>query len=144
MSDLRGLIERCEKATGPDRGIDAALFALDDPMLAISAPWPTWIAKQELGLDDFKAIYPYTRSVDAALALVEKMRPGWSVQIYAHPGAAYVTLYQLGDLAHFPDGKIERRVTSPYFEAQRHDDGNVAMAVVAALLRSLDSQGVGE
>lgn len=57
------LAERCEKATGPDREID---FDID---VARHAP------KRIRG---FQALAPYTASIDAITALIERKLPRWS------------------------------------------------------------------
>ncbi len=81
MSTIDELIERVEKATGPDRGIDAAMFRVDQPDLARSSPWPQFTIDQDEGRDDFKAIPRYTASIDAALALMERKLPGWRISM---------------------------------------------------------------
>lgn len=56
---LTSLLERVEKATGPDRELDAAIrIALFPP-----AGRPAWL--------------PYTASLDACRALQEQALPGW-------------------------------------------------------------------
>ncbi len=54
--DVEGLIERLEKATGPDRELDHALDAVS----------PAYTGR----------LAYYTRSIDAALALTERLLPG--------------------------------------------------------------------
>jgi len=64
VGDVTGLVERLEKATGPDREIDAAIRA-------------------QLGISEgYHAHEFYTASLDAALALVERVLPGWRVQFW--------------------------------------------------------------
>lgn len=80
LSPLQSLIERLEGASGPDREIDAAIAIWRYPALAA---WPRsdrggWLSP-EWGL-----ITPppdYTDSVDAALALTERVLPGCRVMI---------------------------------------------------------------
>jgi hypothetical protein len=57
------LAERCEKATGPD---DRLSFAIDELLFA-----PRRIR-------GFKALAPYTASLDAITALIERELPGWA------------------------------------------------------------------
>jgi hypothetical protein len=68
--ELRALLARVENATGPDREIDKALFAVFDPERANRMTYvqyegyaPMWTAPA------------YTASLDAALALVERVLP---------------------------------------------------------------------
>lgn len=66
MSDLAELLVRVKAATGPDREIDRAIERL------------------EHGPDVIPFTPAYTASIDAALALVERVLPGWFVD---HMGA---------------------------------------------------------
>jgi len=59
--ELAGLIERVEKATGPDGAIDDLLY---------------WTLKQHPAKGPFARIPAYTASIDAAVALVERLLPG--------------------------------------------------------------------
>lgn len=68
LVDLR---ERLERATGPDRELDLALAQALDPGVIHSRFYR-----------DSNAVVPYTKrhytaSIDAALALVERVLPGW-------------------------------------------------------------------
>lgn len=69
------LIERLEKATGPDREID-----LDLMVLGFGGPRETYLS-DELGRLEFGHHWKFTASLDAALALVERVLPGteWAV-----------------------------------------------------------------
>ncbi len=73
---LRALLERVEQATGADRELDAALWcALLHPDRKPSKSRPGFVAITD---DDpsrwgYKEIKHYTASVDAALALVERV-----------------------------------------------------------------------
>jgi len=66
MSDLTALLERVRSATGPNRELDGYIaILLNDPLSSFEI----------LGRRGWA--YPeYTASVDAALALVERMLPG--------------------------------------------------------------------
>ena len=91
MSELDKLIERLERARGPDRELDAAIFGFDKPMAHTTGPTnPRMIESHP--------IPDYTASLDAAVALVERELPGWSWMARwsrdnadeQHYGAAYV------------------------------------------------------
>lgn len=75
MTDLKDLIAKCERATGGDRELDAAIAtALDD----WSEHWEAEDLHSEPKL--FKDCDDYTSSIDAALALCERVLPGiWYV-----------------------------------------------------------------
>lgn len=62
MTDLSSLLARIESATGPDRELDSEIaFALTPP-------------DAEIGL----LALNYTASLDAVIALCERVLPGWS------------------------------------------------------------------
>ncbi len=61
------LIDRLSKLDGPDREVDAEVHAATNPPLRV-------------GLR-FGHIPAYTASVDAALALAERVLPGWHWQV---------------------------------------------------------------
>lgn len=112
MADLRGLIERCEKAVG------------DDPLLE-SDLVEHFFGKQEATLHCLHQFrrYELLSSVDAALALVEKVRPGWHVEIYGASGKTAAV-------------KIEgpRTKDGSFWSG---NDQPAALAIILALLRSL-------
>ena len=129
MSDLRGLIERVEKATGPDRELDAQIYIWVHGLRANAPVLWTQVA-------------PYTNSLDAALALVEKMRPGyrWGVSSVAIKIGAYPdgkTAYGEGFRAHVTKNSPLRPMPSTA------DAPTPALAIILALLRSLDTDNKG-
>lgn len=73
MSDLAALIERLEKATGPDQEIDAEI-----QLTIIGSAY----AHEALALMNHYPPY-YTGALDAALALFEGAIPGWLVNIHS-------------------------------------------------------------
>lgn len=74
MSDLA---ERLEKATGPDREID-----LDLMVLGWGGPRERYLT-DELGRLAFGDQRQFTSSLDAAVALCERVLPGWGVEVLA-------------------------------------------------------------
>lgn len=73
MSDVAALIERVRNATGPDRELDRAIQkALDIG--------PTSFTQDEFNHWPLR----FTASVDAALALVERVLPGWRYGVSCH------------------------------------------------------------
>jgi hypothetical protein len=80
--ELAGLIERVENATGPDWGLDSAVFAACgmqiNPKNSDYGRWP------EEAVDGwgFYRIDRITASIDAAMALVERVDPrSWHVHL---------------------------------------------------------------
>lgn len=105
---LQAVIERLEKATGPDRELDARIHAI------IELPSSDWEACEKsiisgdglvtwhyLNKSQITARAPsYTASIDAAIALTERMLPGWArVFKYLASQSAYVFLieYERGE-----------------------------------------------
>lgn len=72
--DLAELRERVRAATGPDRELDFALKRLWSDIAA------RLTFKEAIEAPGF-TLPPYTASVDAALALVERMLPGWAYNL---------------------------------------------------------------
>ena len=94
MTSLSSLLARIESATGPDREIDAALWlacfepgcvAFDDIKFH-TEHYDNYISRTfvscdlgDLPVDQFDPpLLYYTASLDAAIALCERVLPGWS------------------------------------------------------------------
>ncbi len=77
MSDLSALIERLEKLTGPDRDVDEAIQAWS---VGATIEWQEYAGRNAYHRDDswvsIGALQPLTASLDAAIALVERILPG--------------------------------------------------------------------
>lgn len=73
---LRDILERVQKATWADRGIDCDLYPLlaDD---AEQADLMRRVVEHWRESNDLDCVPRYTASIDAALALVERLLPGW-------------------------------------------------------------------
>lgn len=67
MGDLNALLERVRAASGPDRNLDLAIHMALEP--ANYAPGWAW--------DDLGRPPHLTASLDATVALVERVLPGW-------------------------------------------------------------------
>lgn len=126
---LSALLERVEACQGPDREIDDAIVErmFGKSMLVITEDAGTvW--------RNHKAPF-YTSSVDAALALIGRVLPGWSWSLTVHPSDTpkaaragwdtVCTIYRLDD-----DYAVER--TSGYFSHK-----SPALALCAALLAAM-------
>jgi len=90
MTDLPALLARVEAARGPDREIDAAIFCVlcctrentdSDMMELINAGRYNDVICKMVGSGAGWVAFPplYTSSLDATVALVEKVRPNWNV-----------------------------------------------------------------
>lgn len=100
------LIDRLSNLDGPDREVDREIAKIDP------GPKPSMIP------------FDYTASVDAAIALAERVLPGWGwlVQNCGHPACILVK----------DDTSYEVRGTTP------------AMALCIALLRAKEASPLGE
>ena len=145
MSKYAELLERLEKAEGPDRELDAEI----DATLRVGKPnhqawvkenFPTWRARPD-GLcecvhqDGSGGVNwqsdPFTASVDAALALVEQKLPGadWYRSIPNEPGDSIeISVWWR------PQPKED------WLWGEAQDNGDTAIAILIALLRALDTQ----
>lgn len=94
MSDLQDLLERVEKATEPDRELDAALvvtfdqrpqiYAKDSERLVAYALRGPKQRKEmvSVGVGGRGIVVPsYTASIDASLEMVEKVLPVWGYSV---------------------------------------------------------------
>lgn len=131
------LLERVEAATGPDRELDRDILkALPTPTDGWGSVWPEHITWDSLTLLSPWAA-PITASIDAAVALVEKMLPGRDVNLeIGNVGADRVTDAYISGA----DG---------YFEEPKTPDAHgygitPALALCAALLRALAAKDTGQ
>lgn len=73
------IVERLEKLTGPDPAVDEAIHV---NVSGVTAEWQEYKQANAYHKDgswvSIGPIPPYTASVDAAVALVEKVLPGWA------------------------------------------------------------------
>lgn len=124
------LIERVGKLTGADVFTDALLHLHFHPELA-ERPWwqPTpghWV--DMLGKEDDQHAPEYTRSVDAALALVERVLPGWRMEQIAWGAPKHGDTLIMASIGNLQDG-----------ENYRSGDGlaaTVPLAIILALLKA--------
>lgn len=128
MSGLLALADRCEAAAGPDREMDASIFAALNPTLFPHKTKPHFFVNSEKLRDteyqsrNTFAVPRFTASIDAALTLVpEGMRD--EIEI--------TTLYQIArvtiNMNHGPDG-------GPFYGSNVCN--SISLAICAAALRA--------
>lgn len=110
---LQSLLDRVREAEGADRAIDASLFVLGEPSYASTGPMPGWIKEQEAGRDDFKVIPRVTASIDAALALTERVLPGWCYKLVQESGTYTFVVRDAPELAKVAASAVASKPTAP-------------------------------
>lgn len=122
MGKYAEIIDRLEKATGPDRNIDVFAWTL---IIGIK-PRHTFFA----GRDEH--VEKITASIDASVALVEKMLPGW-----AHGyDKGQKTCIGFVDRHDFND-----RITGARFTAT---GASAPIAILIALFKALEAKESGD
>lgn len=148
MSDLPHLLTRIESAEKADRELDFAvalasgLYQLQEPEGGREEGDTTQYVRyvhpiyKTVWSGSIGACVPeITASVDAALALVERMLPGWAWRIEYWPGqSAKVDLWERG-----ADGWH----SYPMVSLQHVRGKTPALAILAALLKALLAKGDG-
>lgn len=121
-STLSDLLERVRGATGPSRELDADLYrALGYEVRQSGDGFWTW---SQSGGSDLRILPKFTASLDAALALVERVLPGWEWSVGSDQGCAIATVW------------------TPHAGVDDLDVGGPtpALAILAALLSALLAQ----
>lgn len=138
MTDYASLIERLEKADGPDREIDAelAIVGLIDatdarlPSAERDSHYPqSFVPGQYWTGHAWRVADEYTSSLDAALGLVERKLPGW-VLVTSGKTALLVS----------PEYQEEIGAAHRALEYAGEEGATLALAVCLALLRALSEQ----
>jgi hypothetical protein len=135
--ELSGLVERVRGLKGPDREVNAAIcIALqyggpnseDATNVRTDPDWDDGDLVFEIGNEDCcNPIPDLTGSADAALALVERVQPGWKRSLFEKRGGGWVS-----------------RISSPRWETYSSGEDTplpaAPIALTLALLLSLQSQ----
>lgn len=132
-AELGALFERVMAATGPDREIDCAIalaldgFFLAEPRYPGAPIMYGYVdadgSRVEPGQSPTQLVRTYTDSVDAALALIRRLKPGYQINIsdYGETAGADASLGARGY-------GLTNHAATP------------ALALILALLRALQSQ----
>jgi len=123
MGDLRELIERVEKLEGPVDGVTAAGLANS------FGPWPCESEEWHLFVN---ALRPTMEAIGAAIALCERVLPGWDVTA-CFDGASAPVGKRGGAVVRNPSLEEE-----PSYTAWGHPTPSIALTV--ATLRALSDQ----
>lgn len=108
MADLTkcaDLISRLKKATGPDRGIDRDIAEhIVGTKYRSTQRGREWLDDSHGGVETWsRHPTPYTASIDAAIALTEKVLPGAELEVTNLYGVARVTLHDVESSFHGSD-----------------------------------------
>lgn len=123
---LQSLKGRIEAATGPDLELDLAIYGalifkdMDQLAPGETNPMPK----------------PYTASIDAALALVERLLPGWAWRIEYWPSAP-VTDDHLPAMVEMWERDAEGWYHSPLIRINNARGATPALALLSALVSAL-------
>lgn len=130
ISKLRKLLERVESATGPDRYIDNdMMWMFCEPFIGWENVGGWWMRNIVTGEEKrWTYVDPpaFTSSIDVAIALCERVLPGWSYEIRAS-GTGDKGQATVWDPMQCPGAGNEYRST---------DNANPALALDAATLRA--------
>lgn len=136
MTPLQEVLGRVEGVEGPDRELDAALWLAMTPgatrrIIRVKhahsdAEWDIHETRDATG-GRLVSVPAYTASLDAALGLVERVLPGAEYELTTIYGVARATLpLNCSDTV--------------YPETGERKDGNMPLAICAALLKALIAQ----
>lgn len=147
-SDLTALLARVEAATGSDRELDADLWLQLTPgatreATPVNHPKGAYVIDETRQNGRLIIVHSFTASLDASLALVERVLPGWKVSIF------------IGHLTGAKDGKGSRAELHSPKRYKAHDGTGMkwpkvaacyyaptpALALLAAMLKAL---GLGD
>lgn len=122
VSNLAVLLERVKAATGPNQELDAQIgLAFGwEPNIYHTAWFPPDY-DDDLKDDYLPQLPLFTASIDAALALVEKVLPGWKHAVGNHCPGNYCWLW--------PDSK-----TNGHFEKAASESAAILAAMLSALI----------
>lgn len=134
-SEIEGLLSRLETATGPDREIDRwlELLLVQNGRRGCFKTNESWVkaARERRWATDH-----FTRSIDAALDLVERCLPGWKLSF--HLGGLWGEEQPGAHLAE-PDFAALSRKNKRY-EQSRANAPTLPLAILIALLRALSAR----
>jgi len=127
MSDLASLLERVKAAKGPDRVLDADIYrAVSGIGAGASVGW---------------AVVPkFSLSIDAALALVERLLPNTCVLVGDYKGVANPTFW--GGKIQYAKGFASLSIDDDAMSSFRAHAETPPLAILAALLSSLTQEPI--
>lgn len=130
MTDLSSLIERLEKATGPNYALEVDIFKFFNPEYSDYIKGRGGLVHRNDGEDQrvLSNVRPpnVTASIDAAVALAERVLPNWQI-----------------NLSIFHDTLAEASFGNREAPHARSQAPKPALAICLATLRALQSKGPG-
>lgn len=138
-AELQALLERVKAATGPDRELDAHIFACSQGgrIHYFDAETKEFVWEKPMGgfwargVKSVRSTAKFTTSVDAIKAMVERDLPGWRICIETKDGIA-VDCYLVGP--DYDDSRPEVSASEPFGGMP------VALALTAAFLSAMIAQ----
>ena len=141
MTTLPSLIKRLEESEGPSRELDVDIMNEVAPFPTTGRRLFVWartggLVRDGVYTDDAPEL---TGSVDAAIALAERVLPGWGWDVASNTPHIKACLDpDLGaPCAKYPHWAAVSNVSSHNF----HDAATPAMALCVAILKALQSKG---
>ena len=139
-ADLESMLSRVEAATGPDSELDALLWLMTTDgatrksslVKSSTGAWPDYtIDETRDKTGRLITVPPFTSSIDAAVALVERLLPGIGLTITNQPEP---TAWIFSECDEYEDGDFMVRVIV------KETGETMPLAILAALLRVLISE----
>jgi hypothetical protein len=138
MSKFQDIIERLEKATEPDPRLNGliAMAVGSMPMEAMFMETDAWGERSDTwylgGFGGYTFLIPdeCTASIDAAIALVERMLPDWDLQLFKRQSKG-------GWMARLKGPRCQLFCTK-IVDGEEQRVGTAPIAILLALFRALD------
>lgn len=148
MTDLPTLISMLEKAEAGGRELDALVAVASGLATEINPKNPERVRYIGEHSDFYLAATPVTRSLDAAVALVERLLPGWLYSVcHCHVSDDAWLMPDFNDPAHSERlmrefGQVEgdpAQYWQDVTDVALHPPHGLALALVIALMRALEA-----
>lgn len=150
MADLSSLIARLEKEKGPNREIDRDIALTVDGFVyekrgEDAKPWfyhsTIGGRRQLISLYSSERLPAYTSSIDAAVALVQRVLPGWGGLLSLGSGNSIHVADLWSERRGNQSSEDEEEYPLPPGEDAQAEHASLPMAICLATLRALQQKG---